>query len=255
MPRIKQQAVCIRHIDWSETSQVVALLTEEHGKVRGLAKGSRRTSPGAVQRFSGGIELLTLGQVVGTLKSTTELMSITEWDLQQPFYHLRTDLRAQRLGLYAADLAGAMVEDREPHPRCFRSLCDMLEQLATTAHRSAALLHYQWTVLDDCGYRPELDADVVSGEVLPSARSYTFDPRNGGLTMQASNDVNTWQVRRQTVDLLLELRDHRPAITDLAETYAGRDESLDRANRLLCVYVRSLLDRQLPTMDFVLSTK
>ncbi|MEO1235807.1 MAG: recombination protein O N-terminal domain-containing protein, partial [Planctomycetota bacterium] len=73
MPRFKDQAICIRDVDWSETSQVVVLLTETRGKVRGWAKGSRRQSPSSIQRFSGGIELLTAGQVVATTRPSTEL--------------------------------------------------------------------------------------------------------------------------------------------------------------------------------------
>ena len=102
MARFKEDAICIRYLDWSETSQIVVLLTREHGKLRGLAKGSKRTSPGALARYSGGIELLTLGQVVGLTKPTSELATITEWDLQDPYPHLRRDLSAQHLGLYAA---------------------------------------------------------------------------------------------------------------------------------------------------------
>ena len=45
VPRLTDNAICIRDLDWSESSQVVVLLTEAHGKVRGLAKGSRRNSP------------------------------------------------------------------------------------------------------------------------------------------------------------------------------------------------------------------
>jgi len=253
MPRIKEQAICIRHIDFSETSQVVALLTENQGKIRGLAKGSKRTSPSATARFSGGIELLTLGQVVGNIKPTTELVNITEWDLQQPFHFRRTDLPAEGLAMFAADVANALVEDREPHPRCFHVLSEYLEQLAIEAHRPAALLHLQWTLLDDCGYRPELDADVATGELLETADAYTFDPQQGGLTMQRDNGVNTWQVRLQTVNILRELRDQSPTIPDTAEAFAGRDDALQRANRLLCVYLRALLDRELPTMHFVLN--
>ena len=77
MPRFKDQAICIRHIDWSETSQIVALLTEQLGIIRAVAKGSRRTSPGSVQRYSGGVELLTLGQAVGMIKSSVDLASLT----------------------------------------------------------------------------------------------------------------------------------------------------------------------------------
>ena len=144
MPRFKDQAVCIRLIDWSETSQVVALMTQEHGKLRGLAKGSKRASPSSVERFSGGIELLTQGQAVGVVKATADLASITEWDLQRSYSHLRRDLEAHQLGLYAADLVGAMLADRDPHPATFEALATFLGTIALAPARNAALLQFQW---------------------------------------------------------------------------------------------------------------
>ena len=129
MPRFKDQAICIRHIDWSETSQIVALLTENHGLVRGIAKGAKRTSPSSVQRYSGGIELLTLGQTVGMIKPTAELANLTEWDLQQPYWNLRQNLKAQQLALYGADLAGAMLAEHDAHPVVFCAMRTLLGEL------------------------------------------------------------------------------------------------------------------------------
>ena len=117
MPRFKDQAVCIRVIDWSETSQIVVLLTACQGKVRGVAKGSRRANPSSVQKFSGGIDLLTAGQALGVIKPSTDLAVLTEWDLQEPLRHLRTDLQAQGLGLYVADLTHHLLADHDPHER------------------------------------------------------------------------------------------------------------------------------------------
>ena len=136
MPRFKDHAICIRHIDWSETSQVVALLTREQGKVRALAKGSKRTSPGAVARFSGGIELLTLGQAVGIIKPSTDLATLTEWDLQNPYFHLRRDLAAHETALYAADLSNALLADHDPHAGVFAALAQLLEVLAEPSRRA-----------------------------------------------------------------------------------------------------------------------
>ena len=253
MARFREQAICIRHLDWSETSQVVALLTESMGRVRGIAKGSRRNSPSHMQRFSGGIELLTRGEICGQIKPTTDLATLTEWDLQDPMHHLRVDLAAQQFAYFAADLAGALVEDQHPHPRSFHALVATLTELAQPAHRQAAILSLQWTLLDDAGYRPQLDVDVNTGEVLPDdAAQHVFSALQGGLTQAGENGQNAWPVRRETVQLLRQLRDEPLTIADLAEAYAGRDATLQRANRLLCVYARSLLQRELPTMALIL---
>ncbi len=244
MPRIKDQAICIRHIDWSESSQVVVLLTRDHGKLRGLAKGSKRQSPSSVQRFSGGIELLTQGQVVAVTKRTAELATVTEWDLQEDYHFLRRDLNAQKLAMYAADLTNAMLADEDSHPGAFTAIAYYLAALPDVDARPASLLKFQWALLEDCGYRPELNRDVRKGEPLGKARAYTFDPVAGGLTVE--NGIDDWRVRAKTVTLLQKLLAGEPI--DDTEV-----DSLNRANKLLCVYARSILDKELPTMRVVLN--
>ena len=225
-------------LDWSETSQIVALLTENHGKVRGIAKGSKRLSPGSIARYSGGIELLTLGQAVGLIRPSSDLANLTEWDLQQPYRHLHENLGAQRIALYAADLINALMADHDPHPNVFAALVNLLGDT-----NDAALLRFQWRLLEDCGYRPQIDQDAQTGGAIEPQPSYVFDPRSGGLVANGQAATNgatgPWRVRHETVEAL-----------------RGNNEdkaSIDRANRLLCVYARAILDRQLPTMSILLN--
>ncbi|MCE9589639.1 MAG: DNA repair protein RecO [Planctomycetes bacterium] len=252
MPRFKDDAICIRHLDWSETSQVVVLLTRGHGKVRGLAKGSKRMSPGSVARYSGGVELLTRGQIVGIIKTGMELATLTEWDLQEPYAHLRNDLAAQRAGLYAADLCNAMLADQDEHPGAFTAMDEFLSALAEPAKRELSLLVFQWRLLADAGYRPEVERDVVTAKPLTDRASYTFDARAGGLTATVegstdADDGSAWKVRRETVAALRAV-----GAGDAGAMGHITDESARRANRLLCVYLRAILDRALPTMGLVL---
>ncbi len=254
MPRVKDQAICIRLLDWSETSQIVALFTAEHGLLRGLAKGAKRFSPSSLQRFSGGIELLTAGEIVANLKTGHELAQLIEWDLQQPWWKLRESLAAQRLALYAADALHALVAEHDPHPGVFAVLHTLLGTLAEGAKSSAAsrdqqlaLLRFQWALLNECGYRPQVEVDVITGEELPTAAKYQFDARAGGFTVahDRADHPERWAVRGQTLELLRWLDDPQQVIEQDAA-------ALTRANRLLCVYLRSVLGRELPTMNLVL---
>jgi len=246
VPRFKEQALCIRQLDGSETSQVVVLLTEGRGKVRGLAKGAKRQSPSSVARFSGGIEPLTRGQVVGVTRAATELATLTEWDLQDDYRVFRTDLGAQRLGLYAADLCHALLADEDPHPGAFEAMRGLCEALSGHAEPGAALLRFQHALLCDAGYRPVLDRDAAAGGALPEGGPVGFDPVAGGLTARsAAGPAGPWRVRAQTVELLRAAE--AGALSDHADA-----EALARANRLLCAYARAILDKELPTMRFVL---
>mgnify|MGYP000412345820 CR=1 FL=1 len=249
MPRITDHAIVIRDLDYSESSQIVVLLTAEHGKLRGIAKGSRRMSPSSVARFSGGLNLLNRGQVVATTRPMQDLASITEWDLQDDHFGLRRSLPAQQTAMFAADLLNALLPDADPHPVAYGLLLTLIQTV--TADRSdepgiaEALLSFQWGLLNDCGYRPELDRDVRSDGDLASARAYSFDPQAGGLTTQERG--GDWRVRPATVDLLRALAN--------GDAAGGDADAIQRANRLLCVYVRALLDKELPTMRLVLRTE
>ena len=98
--------------------------------------------------------------------------------------------------------------------------------------------------MGDLGYRPILDRDAATGRPLAEASSYGFSAEAGGLVAD-TKAPGRWRVRAETVDLLRTLAESGSCRQEPAE-------SVERANRLMCVYLRSILDKQLPTMRYVL---
>jgi DNA repair protein RecO (recombination protein O) len=235
MPTITDNAVVIRCWDFSETSQTVSLFTRDHGIIRGLAKGAKREHGS----FSGGMDLLTRGEVVAIVKPTKDLATLTAWHLLDVYRALRTDLHCNRLGVYMTDLIQHMLIDQDPHPRVFDSFTGALANLALPSHRERAVLDLQWTLLDEAGYAPQLDRDAVTGDKLPeSSTSLTFSPAAGGVVTE---DGPGWRVRPETIQALRSLA--RGGIDAQMPV-----EVLRRANRLLAVYFRDLIGKELPTM-------
>ncbi|MDH3583754.1 MAG: DNA repair protein RecO, partial [Phycisphaerae bacterium] len=166
MPSFTDSAICIRKLDWSETSQIVVLMTEGHGKVSATAKGAKRQSPSTLAKFSGGIELLTAGEAVLITKPTADLANLIEWDLREGHWHLRRDLAGFHRAMYAADLVHHLVQDRDPHPETYRLLKRFLEELADSSRGAGALLRFQWGLIEDLGFQPILDRDAGTGRRL-----------------------------------------------------------------------------------------
>lgn len=252
MALIRDDAICIRHWDWSETSQTVTLLGRESGLIRGIAKGAKREDA----RFSGGLEILTRGEVLAVSRPTAQLATLTAWDLQETFPALRTSLRAFYCGMYFADLVQNLVSESDPHPALFDEMVGALRGLGAGVGEERSLLRFQWSVLTEAGYRPELEEDVASGGPLAEASTYAFRPGQGGLsrdpTLEAPGSPSqtaqgpAWRVRSDTVRLL------RGLSAGSRETVAAAlPESLDRANRLLAMYVREILGRQPAAMEGV----
>jgi DNA repair protein RecO (recombination protein O) len=235
VPATPDQALCIRHWDWSETSQTVSLFTRTHGIIRGLAKGSKREK----SAVSGGIDLLTRGEVLAIIKPNTDLATLTAWDLQEIFPAIRRSLSAFHSAMYMADLVQHILHERDPHPALFDHLLVALRRMGAPEDDRRAVLRFQWATLVEAGYQPQLDADAATGAALPDARAFNFAPRLGGLTTNGPPPV--WRVRAETVQLL------RSIARDPGAADNSGAEPLDRANRLLASYLREILGRELPS--------
>lgn len=231
---IRDDALCIRHWDWSETSQTVSLFTREHGVVRGLAKGSKREKA----PFSGGIELLTRGEVVAIVRPSGALANITAWDLSDAYPGVRRSLRAFFVGSYLIDLIHHAVTDGDPHPGLFDRLAEVFGLLGERPEE--ALVLGQWAVLEETGYAPSLpEAEVTD-------RATVFLPREGLFLTgdRADGRVEGWRVRAETVELLREIAGGGAPVPADAP-------GLGRAGRLLGSYLRHVLGEELPTMRTV----
>lgn len=229
MPPIRDQAICIRHWDWSETSQTVSLFGREHGIIRGLAKGAKREKG----TFSGGIELLTRGEVLASVKPGRELSTLMSWDLQELFPVLARRLDAHHAGLYIADVVGRMITDSDPHPGLFDAMLLSLRALnrvdggrtaripgyegglLTNANGSSAgvmttavvsgrelveriLLRFQWRLLDETGYRPEVERDPETRQQIDGTlETLGFSAGLGGFVNDAAGP-NRWKTRAET---------------------------------------------------------
>lgn len=244
MPAFIDEAICIRHWDWSETSQTVAIFTREHGVVRALAKGSRRPKA----PYSGGIELLTRAEIGLILRPNADLALLTSWDLRQSFPALRSVLAAHNAGLYMADLVNSFVRDHDAHRDLYDALLRALEGMTTVAAVPIQILRFQWDLLAHTGFRPELAIDVRSGEPLGEEPDLLFNAALGGFVRPGSesgSDAGAWRVRRSTLQALREVSGESSTATLERQV---DPTILDRANRLLASYIRHVLGAEPPTM-------
>jgi DNA repair protein RecO (recombination protein O) len=237
MPTISDNAVCIRRWDFSESSQTVSLFTQRHGIIRGLAKGAKREK-GA---FSGGLDVLTRGMAVVIVKTGRDLATITEWHLQESYRWLRRHLSANRAGMYMADLIHRLLTDHDPHERLYQAFVEALDGLAEPARIDASLLTFQWRLLEETGYRPQLDNDAETGRPLPEdVATLAFSARAGGV-VAAGEGSGCWRVRRSTINLLRHL-------AGSGRIEPGPEGAVERANRLLAAYCRELIGSEPPAM-------
>lgn len=152
--------------DWSETSQVVHLLAREVGRVRCLAKGSRRGQ----NPFSGPLDRWTLGEAVFSVTDPNHLATLMELYETERFAGLRRRLPAFYGASYVTELILALVPDLERQPALFDLAVQTLRLLAKAEKEAcqAITLACAWRMLAILGYGAAMDRCVECGKPLPA---------------------------------------------------------------------------------------
>lgn len=156
-------AICLRHHDYSETSQVLALLTRENGLVRLIAKGMKRSTK---TRITVGVDLLEMGSATwsaGAGAFEGRLSTLREWRQQESFLQIRKDLRAIVAGQYAAEILLSLLPEADPYPELFEVLGKFLAHIGPGKDNLAALVRLMWLVLHHTGHLPQWDRCGVCG--------------------------------------------------------------------------------------------
>jgi DNA repair protein RecO (recombination protein O) len=153
--KTKDTAICLRSVNYSETSQIVTLFTQHSGKLSAIAKGSKRPK----SSFDGPIEVLSYGEVVFSSRDSAKLATLTQFAGDPLFSKIRNDLFSLNCGLFAAELLNEFTQEFDPHPELFDSAVRFLTdvQAGEEFERLGLLIIFQLTLLDEIGLKPILD--------------------------------------------------------------------------------------------------
>ena len=179
MSLVHDRCICLRKVEYSETSQILALLSRDHGLLRVIAKGAHRVTKAGASKFGGGIDLLDVGDAVFTHSPEKELATLCEWTLREGHLGLRRNLRGIYLGLYAAELVATLIEEHDAHPELFERLEETLDELQT-ARVEETFISFELDLLRQTGYLPQLDACSACGAALDQNSRAFFSPASSG---------------------------------------------------------------------------
>jgi len=162
----KSAAIVVGSFSLGESDQVVTFFSREYGKVRGVAKASRRMR----SRFGGSLQLFTLGQLVFFDTGRSDLVRIDHFDVVEPFARIREDLDRLGQASWIVECVTRLTADRDPHAALFGLLVRSLRGVAGTATPVRAAVCFGARCLDTLGHRPRLDQCVACGRPYPFAR-------------------------------------------------------------------------------------
>ncbi len=182
-----------------EADRIIVLLGQGHGKIRGVAKGVRRTR----SRFGSRLEpashvAVSLWRGRGELDTITGADSIGE---VEQLAALRSDFTLYSQATAMLEAVDRLTLERTPTPELYERLLRGLQSLRT--HPSTLSVGaFLWRLVQVEGVAPVLDGCVHCGAVDGLV---ALDIAHGGLTCQPCRPISATAVDSETVTILREI--------------------------------------------------
>ncbi len=240
MPLYRDEAVVLRTHKLGEADRIITLLTREHGRVRAVAKGIRRTS----SRFGSRLEPFTWVDL--QLAEGRSLDVVTQAETRAAWYsELGLDYERYTAGTVMLETAERLVtEEKEPSVQQFWLLVGALRAMASGQRRPGHVLDsYLLRSLAVAGYAPSFDACAHCGRPGPHR---WFNPSMGGMLCSTCRLPGSASPSPETVELLGGL-----LAGDWPVVEAAPQREIKQASGLVAAFVAWHLEHRLRSLEHV----
>lgn len=242
-PRLyKTEAIVLRQRRLGEADRILTLYTTAYGKIEAKARGVRRTT----SRMSGHLQPLNRCMVQLAQGRTVDV--IAGCQTLESFQRLRDNLERLSRALYAAELTDRTMPERVQSFATYRLLLDTLRRLEEAEDGDPPLRHFEMRLLDQTGFRPQLDVCAACGARLAEAANY-FAPLAGGALCPAcapGTDARGLSLNAMKVLRLLQ----RGTYKDIARLKMPA-ELAQEVERHLRSYLAATLEREIKSAAFI----
>jgi DNA repair protein RecO (recombination protein O) len=179
----KTAGVVIGSFPLGESDRVVTFFSREFGKIRGVARAARRIR----SRFSGALELLTLGQLVFFDGGRSDLVRVDHFDVIRPFARVRENLDALGQAAWMTECVGRLTAERDPNVAVYGLLIRALRSLEAGLPPRRVAVVFGLRCVDALGHRLRTDACVACGRRRGAEPpgAVAVDVEAGGLVCEA----------------------------------------------------------------------
>jgi DNA repair protein RecO (recombination protein O) len=199
MPPYKEQGIVLRSIKLGEADKIVTILTQGTGKVRGVAKGIRKTT----SRFGARLEPFTHVNLM-LYRGRGSLDTITQAEILAPHRAIRDDLALFAAAETMVEATDKVAEEHERNVRLVLLLLGGLRALDQRPADPAAVAEsFVLKLLSISGFHPSLTACAVCGSKPPTR----FSAGLGGAVCGSCAESDAGPVSSDALEHLAALAD------------------------------------------------
>lgn len=163
---------------YSNTSLIVDLLTQNHGRQSALARSAR----GVKSRYKGQLQSFT--PMLVSFSGRKELKSLGQVELNGMPFHLQGN--ALMCGFYLNELIVRLLEREDPYPSVFEDYQHALLALTQSKNLSVILRCFEKRFLQALGYGIPLYYEAQTHALIQSDLQYQYIPMRGFLRCEVA---------------------------------------------------------------------
>jgi DNA repair protein RecO (recombination protein O) len=170
--------IVLRSLDYGESDRIVTFATSDFGKLKGIAKGARRSK----KRFVNTLEALSCSEVIFSRKGHDSLALIESCHIVDHYPAIRENLDKTLTASSMLELVDQFMHEGKGYDGIFETLQGFLNLLAEgTKIREGLHAFFAVRVLGIAGYAPVLDRCILCNVPLTGDNAYRFSPVKGGV--------------------------------------------------------------------------
>jgi len=170
MPLHDSEAIVLQSYPLGEADRLVSFLSRSMGRVRGVARGARRTK----SKFGSALERLSHIHIWFFEKESRELVRINQCEMIESFLGAFSDYASSIALAMFSEITETVLPDREASDANFRLLLLATQAVKRTGKPELPLAYFAlWTVKLG-GWLPPLDACAKCGRKLDAAEAAYF---------------------------------------------------------------------------------
>ena len=245
MPLYQTTAIVLRSTPYGESDRIVTLYTLDFGKMKGIAKGAKRSR----KRFANTLEIGSYIQVAFFEKETQDLVRLDHSELIRPFGSLREDITKLAWASYFIELVNELTAERIKNKALFKLLVFFLNLIDQGMLEEEIQRVFEVRLLSLLGYQPHLDHCTRCQKFL-SDEKFFFGIREGGVLCPscAAHLPGLVPISLGTVKTLL-LAQSLPLEKVRRLSFSPQSSKESRA--VLSVFLREYLGKELKSKKFL----
>jgi DNA repair protein RecO (recombination protein O) len=179
--QLRTTGFVLRTLNYSESDLIVTFYSHDFGKLKGIAKGAKRSK----KRFANVFEPFSLTNIIFTRKNRDMLAFIESCDIIDHYHAIRQDMEKTLIASYFIDLTDHFSPEGKKNEKIFQLLQDFLLMLGREKASDAIVRFFEMRLLKLTGFEPALEQCIVCKTQVTNGNSYYFHASEGGIKCSA----------------------------------------------------------------------